>query len=618
MAGVLRSSLEVTNAYYVSAKKRNYHFAYKISTHLPRSGTPRVLKRALDGFQKEYRLDAVEYYPSLLAAPIQAVSSRGNIPAIPELSLELKRKGIRKGVEASTIHHFGDGNLVRVIVPAKFGKNRGAVVVSTFIPLSLIAKMDDIAAAYEDFREKDTLSYPLKSIYLIILVLMTLVILLGATWIGFYLAKQLSIPLVRLGQATKQVALGEFKNVDLTTGTPEFNDLIGNFNLMVHALAQSEGNLSKANTDLRLTLSQLNEGKKYIEIVLSVANTGVISLDKRGCITMVNRYAAHLLDIEAENYLGKTAKELLSRHQFLMFFEMLKNLKTYHGKSLQKDIEVVVRGRIVPLQVSLSLLSDDEGADIGRVLVFNDLTSVQNTQRAQAWKEVAQRIAHEVKNPLTPISLSAQRLQKKFGSQVEDPAFRECTEMIIDQVEGLKILVNEFGQFARLPKAQPVQSDLNDNLANVMSLFKIAHKEISFKFQADRDLPKFFFDPEQIKRVVTNLLDNAVAAVQDTMAPSIEIWVDFDNVRKLVRIAFKDNGPGIPREMQGRVFQPYMTSKPNGTGLGLAIVRRTIEDHSGTIRVFDNEGAGTVFQVTLPVRLYVDASFEKGSYGEHV
>lgn len=604
-AAVLKSSLEVTNAYFVSAKRKNYHFAHTISSEIVSTSNQKQLEAKLRNLQKRFSLDAVEFYPSLLEPPIVVLSQEQHIPPLPEVSLEMKKKGISRSVEDSTIHHFGSGNLVRVIVPAIWQGQKSAIVVSTFVPLSLIGKMDDIASAYEDFSGHNVWSYPLKSIYLIILVLMTLVILLGATWAGFYIAKQLSIPLIRLSWATQRVAQGDYHKVRLESGSPEINELIGSFNHMIGELERTESDLSYANEELRATLSQLDAHTRYIEIVLSDISTGVISVDKKGHITMVNRYAEKLLNVNANEFIGRHAKEVMSHNHFMQFFDMLKALRTYQGSSIQKNIQMEVGERVIPLQASLSLLYDDQGEEIGKVIVFDDLTTIRNTQRSHAWKEVARRIAHEIKNPLTPISLSAQRLQKKFGKEITDPAFADCTSMIIDQVDGLKTLVNEFGQFARLPKSHPVIGDLNAALNEVVQLFAQAHKNIDFTEEFDDSIPEFLFDPDEIKRAVTNLVKNAVASFKEGESGKIELFTEFDSILRIVRMTVSDNGPGIPAAIRDRIFEPYVTTKSSGTGLGLAIVKRTIEDHDGLIRAEASESGGTKIVIEMPVILNV-------------
>lgn len=601
MAGVLKSSLEVTNAYYLSAKRRNYHFAEIVSKQIGGTHQEDGLRKTLEHLRGQFSLDAVEYYPGLFGRRTVVLSRDEAVPQIPPVNLEFLKKGVRQKVEASTIHHFENGNLIRVIVPVDGGSRGGAVVVSTFVPLSLISKMDDIASAYEDFRDVNPLEYPLKSIYLIILVLMTLTILLGGTWFGFHLAKQLSIPLEELGKATARVANRDYTAVTAVSGSAEINDLISHFNSMTMNLEKSEREAHEANEHLQNTLTQLDEHSRYIEVVLSNVNTGVVSIDGEGKVAMINRHAAKLLNIDPSPYIGRSVEEILSPEYRDLFTELLDSMKNHKAESIKKEIRLNLGGKSIPLQLSLSLLTDEKGNEIGKVLVFDDLSPVLRAQRAAAWTEVARRIAHEIKNPLTPIRLSAQRLQKKFSGQIEDEAFEQCTNMIIDQVDNLKSLVNEFSNFARLPKSQPVKADLNKTIEDVVILFRSGHKNIHFDFHADRSLPDFWFDPDQMKRVITNLVDNSLTAVKGEKHGGISIKTQYDALLKIVRITVADNGTGISDSIRDRIFDPYVTTKEQGTGLGLAIVKRTVEDHNGFIRAFANHPKGTKIVIELPV-----------------
>lgn len=602
MASVLKNSLEVNQEYVFSAKKKNFHFGKLIAAEMKKTaGVPPV--RVIESARARFNLDSVEYYPGLFAARVVSLSNDESIPTIPPVSLEFLRAGIANRSESSTIHHFGEGNLVRVIVPVDRRGERGAVVVSTFIPISLISKIDDISAAHEEFRNVNPLEYPIKSIYLIILSLMTLVILLCATWFGFHLARELSIPLELLGSATKRIARGDYQEVGIRSGSKEVNHLVASFNQMVGHLDRSKREVLEANRNLTETLERLDDHSRYIQVVLSNVSTGVVSVDRDERITTINRHAAQLLEIEseAESYVGRTIRSVLSDEYYLMFQDLLQQMRSHGFVHFQREIRVELHGRSVPLQMNLALLQDDRGQELGKILVFDDLTMLLNAQRAAAWTEVARRIAHEIKNPLTPIKLSAQRLEKKFGEQIKDPAFSACIGMIVKQTDDIKRLVNEFSNFARLPQTRPVSGALDLVVEEAVEVFREAHREIGFSVDQDPTLPEFRFDPDQIKRVLINLLDNAVAAVQGVDGSRISIRTQYDSLLKLVRIAVNDNGSGIPAQDRDRVFEPYFSTKESGTGLGLAIVRRIVEDHNGFIRALSNEPQGTKILVELPV-----------------
>jgi two-component system nitrogen regulation sensor histidine kinase NtrY len=601
MAGVLKSSLEVTNAYYFNAKKRNYHFANEIAAEANNLKTNSAIEKKLREMQKTFSLDSVEYYPNLFDDRVLVVSKEESIPLVPSLSLEFLQKGIKSKSEASTIHQFGEGNLVRVIVPVSDKTEKGAIVVSSYVPLSLMSKMNDITSAYEDFRDVNPLEYPLKSIYTIILFMMTLVILLAAIWFGFYLAKQLSIPLVLVGRASRRVAEGDYSPVQIDSGSEEIHELIYSFNQMTANLDKSEKTVKEAHNNLQITLDHLDKHSRYIEVVLANVSAGVISVDPKGNITTINRRASELLKVEGNKYVGESAKELFSRENYKIFLEVLKTIQEKNLDSMQKEVTIQIDGQAIPLQVSLSILRDEKGLEVGRILVFDDLSLIVNAQRAAAWSEVAQRIAHEIKNPLTPIKLSAERLQRKFGQKIEDPAFSECTSMIIKQTDELRHLVNEFYKFARLPEAKKVPSQINPIIEETLTLFRNSHPQIVFQFYGDSDLPIFKFDPEQIKRVLINLVDNSIHALISERAGQIILETRFNKKLKILTISIADNGQGIPTEDRNRIFEPYFSTKETGTGLGLPIVKRIIEDHNGFIRAQAHEPFGTRMVIELPV-----------------
>lgn len=590
IGSVLQDSLEVTNSYYSTTKRKNYHFAHRIAEKLA-SVPPAKRMSAMAKLGNAFSLDAVEYYPGLFAKRYVYLGPDGRLSQIPPATLEFLGKGITQVSEASTIHQFYDGTLIRCIVPVKKGKrdSAGAVVVSTYVPLSLVSKMDGIATAYEDYRDVNPLKYPLKSIYLIILFLVTLLILFGATWFGFHLARQLSTPLELLGKATEQIAHGSYQMVDVRAGSQEIFQLVESFNKMTRDLSTSE--------------KQLRAHSRYIEVVLSNVSAGVISINAKGQITTFNKYAGQLLGMNPQEILNKSYEEVLRTDHVAILHDLMGKIARHKASSIQKEIHVNIRGEQLVLQATLSPLKDEKGGDLGYVLVFDDLTKLINAQRAAAWREVARRIAHEIKNPLTPIRLSAERLQKKFVDKLDDPAFEVCTATIIQQVDALKQLVNEFSSFARMPQAHLSPNDLNQIVEESLVLYQEGHKNIQFVVNLDKQIPLFDVDSEQMKRALINLFENAVAAVEGmkNKTPTIAISTHYDSVLRIARCTMADNGAGIPHEIRDRIFDPYFSTKEHGTGLGLAIVKRIIDDHSGFIRVFKNVPSGAKFVIELPV-----------------
>ena len=280
---------------------------------------------------------------------------------------------------------------------------------------------------------------------------------------------------------------------------------------------------------------------------------------------------------------------------------ILKELVGSGKDSIRKQITLPTGGSKVVLLVNVTTLKDENSEFMGTVVVFDDLTQLLKAQRMAAWREVARRIAHEIKNPLTPIQLSAQRLRRRYLDKfdAEDSVFDECTGMIIKQVDDLKNLVNEFSSFARMPASNPSPNNLNDVVSQALVLFQEGHKEINFKLNLDTKVPTFNLDHEQIRRVVINLLDNAVAAVDGSGIIGVE--TSFNSVLQIVTLKISDNGCGIPAEDKPRLFEPYFSTKKSGTGLGLAICRQLIEQQGGTLDIKSRVGEGTRVLIHLPI-----------------
>jgi len=341
-----------------------------------------------------------------------------------------------------------------------------------------------------------------------------------------------------------------------------------------------------------------------MEIVLANVAAGVVSADAGGKILTINKSAERMLDIRAEEIIGKQYREILADDYCKVIDGFLKDEALFQKGHTEKQIGLSAGNRRLTLLVSLNVLRDDRGRFLGLVVVFEDLSEIEKAQRMAAWREVARRIAHEVKNPLTPIKLSAQRLKKRYGDKLDSEdaeVFDECTGMIITQVEELKRLVNEFSNFARMPAANPAPSDINDIINEALSLYRETHKEVDFVFSDSKEVPVFDLDREQIRRVMINLFDNAIEAIEGK--GKVVIDLHYDKILKMVRIEVVDNGRGINPENKTRLFEPYFSTKKQGTGLGLAIVSTIITDHNGFIRVKDNKPKGTKFIIELPTRI---------------
>jgi two-component system nitrogen regulation sensor histidine kinase NtrY len=339
-----------------------------------------------------------------------------------------------------------------------------------------------------------------------------------------------------------------------------------------------------------------------MEIVLKNVAAGVISIDERGMITTINTSAEQMLEVKGEEVLEKKFSDVLAPEVVERMGELLRELRSSRKDAIRKQITVNLKGKTLSLLINMTPLKDEEGKPLGVVTVFDELTQLIRAQRMAAWREVARRIAHEIKNPLTPIQLSAQRLRKRYLETLQDDGtvFDECTRTIVKQVEELKKMVNEFSNFARMPASDPTPNHLNEVIQETLALFQEAHKSVHFQF-VPHDLPILNIDRDQMKRVMINLIKNSLAAIDKE--GEVRIQTDYDPQKQVVRLEVSDDGCGIPDEDKGRLFEPYYSTKKGGTGLGLAIVNTIISDHNGYIRVRDNRPKGTTFLIEFPIRV---------------
>ena len=598
---VLSSSLEVVNQFYKSEEERNLRTGqYYLNNILPGI----VLQSEItdvdaEMYRKSMSIDGLEIYKD----------SQKLSQSIDETHMGDKLKPIKASVIAkvsktkepvSYLDQYQEGSLLRTVLSESFDNSDYTIILSSYIPVAFGSRRQEISEAYKNLSQEDAVSYPLKSVYVFILILMTAMIMLGATWFGFYLARQISVPLELLGETAEEVAKGNYQHLDVRTGSPEINRLVTDFNKMTSQLEETDNDLRKVNSDLKRTLINLDEGRRYIQDVLSDVSTGVVSVNARGVVTMINKHAEEVLGINKENLVGSHYLKILDPKYATAFEEMFSQIKRSSKNRAEREINLSVNEMDTkPVKVTLSLLSDDSENDLGFVVTFDDLTDVLKAQRVTAWTEVAKRIAHEVKNPLTPISLSAQRLRKKFSQDISDPAFGESIEMIIDQTENLKKMVNEFSQFARLPKTDKKNYEINQVIKSSVLVFEDSHPKIKFTVGLG-DPTVFLFDRSQISRVLINIIGNAVAAVSESSGPAIS--VDSQISENQMKITVSDNGVGIDSATVGKIFEPYVTTKKKGTGLGLSIVKRIVEDHGGDIKVESKKGSGTKVAVRLPLR----------------
>jgi two-component system nitrogen regulation sensor histidine kinase NtrY len=599
----LNRSLEVAQVYYQQMEEQAKFNARQISADITKNRlyeSERIdyLKSFIGQRQKNYKVGMVETYFDFQKEKM--VFADAEHPELVPVTLDPKMiEDIYSGKEKSTVQTANIGDAVVGVVPV-FSNSVpseviGRVSVSYIIPKGFVDKLRSIADASEQYGKIKFLKNPIKSNYIITLSIVTLVIIFLATWFGLTLAKGITDPIQDLVQATNRITQGDLDSRIDIEADDEIGLLVKSFNQMTKDLKKSKDSVEKANINLE-------QRRKYMETVLRNVSAGVISVDKYGMITTINNAAEKMFDIKAEKVLFQNYRDLMIPEHLSLVDEFLQEMKENNESLLEKQLEVMLKDKAITVLLTITTIQDEESTDSGMVAVFEDLTQLQKAERAAAWREVARRMAHEIKNPLTPVQLSAQRLQRKYGDKLgeEGSVFKECTQTIIDQVEVLKNLVNEFSRYARMPVTSLSLNDLNAVVAEAVSLFQDAHKDITFEFKPAEGLPKFDLDAEQINRVMINLLDNAVAAINKKNG-RIEITLSYDEQHRKATVTVADDGAGVPSSNKRKVFEPYFSTKKSGTGLGLAIVSSIISDHHGQVSVADNNPTGTIVSFQLPV-----------------
>jgi len=604
----LSESLEVAQTYYKNSASNAIYYGRQISGFvraqklLNQDNLPQ-LRELIRQKQKEYNLGVVEVYSAQREELVRAAN-----PDVPKAeftnpaSEDIDR--VLEGKELTRINTAGKADLIRGIVPIYSTWNQkdvvGAVVVNYYVPYSLVNKMKEITNSYNDFRQLKILKNPIRAGYILLLFLITVVIVFFAYWMGIYLANSMTKPVQELVEATRELAGGNLDVHIETSSVDEIGMLVDSFNKMTNDLRGQKRELNSFNDELSRKNQEIEERRRYMEIVLRNVAAGVISVDKGGIITTINKSAEKLLLINPGSVLGKNFRDVLREADLDIVKDTLRELMAAKQDTINRQVFVDIRGNRLALHLHLTMLRDEAGEFVGTVLVLDDLTQLMKAQRMAAWREVARRIAHEIKNPLTPIQLSAQRLRKRYLPRFSDDekVFDECTEMIIKSVDELKNLVNEFSNFARMPAIQPEPNNLNVLIREALTLYQEGHPGVAFAFLPDDSLPVLTIDRDQIKRVIINILENSVAAMDER--GRIEIRTGFDRELMLASVSISDDGPGILPEDKPRLFEPYFSTKKTGTGLGLAIVNSIVTDHNGFVRVRDNQPRGACFVVELP------------------
>ena len=591
----LRDSVALSRSYYDRLEGQAIGFARQLSSRLavewgavPLEGA--ALREVLSAKASEYGIGAAAVFGTDQRALAQVVTGQYPSGTYTRAAGDLIEKALSKQEATAVVNVPQTGDIIRAVAPIislADGSVLGAVAVSYYVPESHTRKIDAIRAAYSEYRSSFKNKNVLKLSYRLGFLAVMLALLLAAIWVALRVAASITVPIRKLAEGTVEVASGNLDyRIEEQTGD-EVGMLVGSFNRMT-------GDLKHSNERLRQEMSNK-------EIILANIDAGVISMDRAGRVTTMNRAALQILDVRPEDVLHKRYDEAFRFVDLRPIRNLFRRLEEGLGRA-EDVVSLTVRGRTLTLRMRVSTLRDEDGTLLGSVIAFDDLTELLRAKNAETWQDVARKIAHEVKNPLTPIKLSAERLRKKFLEKAPDfePVFESSSKVIIQEVERLRRLLDEFSDFARMPRPNPVLHALRPIVDGGIALFAGTHREISFTADIPEDLPDLHVDPEQMKLVFINLLKNAIEVMDRDRGGAVQVTARIAAERGMIRIEVADNGPGIKVEDMSRIFEPYFSRKNKGGGLGLAIVERIIADHHGSIRVEPNQPRGARFIIELP------------------
>ena len=527
------------------------------------------------------------------------------LPVIPSEAIRLAQVHNRTEVvtQRTTI-----GELIQAIVPVDVQVSARPqtwfLVTTQLVPTARLETLQAVFTGVTGYNQLVMLKAPIKLSLIIMLLIITLLILFGAIWFAFYISRSLTGPINKLAEATRRVAEGDLDFTLEKESGDEMGLLVDSFNSMTSDLLVSNRQLASTHQALQQSTEVSEQRRRYLETILENVAAGVIALDEHNRIATINRFAEELLAIQPSAFLGREYHEVLPRQHAMIVESFLAELDATGRSTIERHLRVTIRrGETLSLQVNVTRMVDERGRSIGFVILFDNLTNLEKAQRLAAWQEVARRIAHEIKNPLTPIQLSAQRLRKRFLDRIGEDRdiFDQCTATIVAQVDEIKKLASEFSDFARMPKLRRETNDLGRLAEEVVFLYREAHRTQHFTCRVDPALVPFPFDAVQVKRVLINLLDNAVTVLGDGGAIEVRVGPAPESDPPMALLQVADNGPGIPADVRLRIFEPYFSTRKSGTGLGLAIAHTIVSEHGGTIRCRDNQPTGTVFTVELPL-----------------
>ena len=570
-----------------------------IATKAAKSGTPdEVFLHSSGAVDASWIVDSHGAVSEGVAYSNRAQSSDSAAAPAPAAIVPHPAQVLRSGAE---FWRAGDDLYLAASAPVKNGK----LYVGRRMPGDYLDRYSEIQSQTQTYDQQKQHLRAYKREIILALLLITLLLLFTTTWVALFLSKQVTVPIQALAEATREISRGNFDHRIDVQAQDELGTLVRSFNRMTEQLGEGRRQINEFTQSLEQAIEERERRRKLMEAILENIPTGVISLNSSGEVARVNSAVVAILGDHARD--AHSLQDLLGEEASRTMLHLMR--RSLRMGAASREIEIATAGRLVCAAVTVSSLGPRR-SNPGFVIVMDDLTDLLRAQKASAWQEVAQRIAHEIKNPLTPIQLSAQRLLRHLdrasghnpdASRTEfEKLVAECAGLIEREVHTLESLVDEFSQFARFPAARLAPADVNSIVSSAVDLFRGRLEGISLRTELASSLPMIKADSELLRRVVANLIDNAAEAMEGTSMRHLHLATRVEGDGDAVEIEISDSGHGISPEDKERLFLPHFSTKERGTGLGLAIASRIVAEHNGTIRVEDNVPTGTRFVIRFP------------------
>ena len=590
---------ELDKSYYDKAKDDLKHFARLISDDIMKykKYTPEnrnFLRSSTKQQMKDYNLDVINIYvnqteeitffsPSITLHEYRDLPQYfiyGQLGGSSPIKIDQMKKGllIRHGVDFET----GGGDKILVII-------------GRFFPEKYINTLQTLKSMSDKYYLQRTIKDQVKTTYILLFVFITILVIFSASWLGLYLARGITVPIEKVVAAASEVTKGNLDvHIDYQA-KDEFSILINEFNRMVSDLKDHREKLNQRTIELR-------QRRSITETILKHITSGVIALNAKEEIIEINPGAERMLSLDGEEVRRRHFSGIFSSDSYSGVGELIRKAFNTNFKIIEKEVDFKIRGKILNLAVKITQIRNPINNKFGGILVvLTDLTELIKAQRMLLWREVAKRIAHEIKNPLTPITISSQRILKAL--ELPDDQFRKIVEdslnIILQELDSIKKLAEEFANFARLPEIKFTKGDINQLLEKLITVYTKIYSHIDFKVNLDVEIPILVkMDVEQMKRIFVNIIDNAVESMGEQ--GTLEVVSKYNKESQFIQVEISDDGPGISDEDKEKLFIPYFSNKASGSGLGLSIVHNIIEEHNGMISVVDNNPKGARFIVEIP------------------